>query len=198
MNDLQVSFTSIVESEEDFPVDFDDAWVWIGYSKKDKALDALFSIFEEGLDFTRNGGKSKEGPGRPMDSYFLTKDCLKEFCMLARTDKGKEVRKYFIDCEKRYLSAMKSSSAVLDKIKELIESVRKDDVDLSTALYEEIVLSYSRYARDEKKDKDSMKRIESLVRRQEEVLEKSGRLDATYIAYEFRKTLTSLVDGDAE
>jgi len=33
--------------------------------------------------------------------YALTLDCAKELAMLQRSDKGKEARKYFIECEKR-------------------------------------------------------------------------------------------------
>lgn len=40
-----------------------------------------------------NGGKLKE--------YAITIDMAKELSMLARSDKGKQARKYFIDCEKK-------------------------------------------------------------------------------------------------
>lgn len=48
----------LLDSSEEFPVSLDDAWVWLGYSRKDKALDTLKSYFETGVDFsTERGGK---------------------------------------------------------------------------------------------------------------------------------------------
>lgn len=39
--------------------------------------------------------------GRPSKEYFLTLDAAKEISMLQRSEKGKEARKYFIECEKK-------------------------------------------------------------------------------------------------
>lgn len=55
--------------------------------------------FEEEKDFTTILGKSSGG--RPSKDYALTIDCAKEISMLQRSEKGKEARQYFIECEKR-------------------------------------------------------------------------------------------------
>lgn len=89
----------LIDSDDEFPVNFEDAWQWLGYSRKDKALDTLKSYFEFGLDFSTMRGKSPTG-GRPSDSYSLTVSCLKEFGMIAKTAQGKLIRKYFIECER--------------------------------------------------------------------------------------------------
>ena len=89
----------LLDSSEEFPVSLDDAWVWLGYSRKDKALDTLKSYFETGVDFSTERGGSMTG-GRPSDSYCLTANCLKEFGMIARTEQGKLIRKYFLECER--------------------------------------------------------------------------------------------------
>ena len=39
--------------------------------------------------------------GRQPDKYYMTIDCFKSFCMMAGTSKGKGVRRYFLDCERR-------------------------------------------------------------------------------------------------
>ena len=88
----------LVESEEQFPVDLDQAFIWLGHSRKDSAVDILKSYFEEGIDF-RQTRKSNTG-GRPSDSYYLTVNCLKELGMICKTEKGKQIRKYFLECEK--------------------------------------------------------------------------------------------------
>jgi len=42
---------ALVQSNKPFPVDFDDAWRWIGYSTKQKAKNKLTNNFEEEIDF---------------------------------------------------------------------------------------------------------------------------------------------------
>jgi phage anti-repressor protein len=91
---------SMVESGERFSVDFDDAWKWVGYTTKYKAKEKLVSTFEEGIDFSTKGWKTPSG-GRPREQILLTIDCFKMFCMMAGTAKGKEVRLYFLECEKQ-------------------------------------------------------------------------------------------------
>lgn len=66
-----------------------------------------FEGFEEGKDFTsvfvdteveNNGGVQV----RKLKDYWLTVDMAKELCMMSKTEKGKEVRKYFIQVEKEF------------------------------------------------------------------------------------------------
>ena len=68
-----------------------------------------FKVFEEGQDFTsvvtttevqNNGGTQR----RELQDYLLTIDMAKELCMMSKTEKGKEVRKYFIQVEKDWNS----------------------------------------------------------------------------------------------
>lgn len=68
-----------------------------------------FKVFEEGQDFTsvvtttevqNNGGTQR----RELQDYLLTIDTAKELCMMSKTEKGKEVRKYFIQVEKNWNS----------------------------------------------------------------------------------------------
>lgn len=95
---------ALVQSKDPFPIDFDDAWKWIGYKRKDYAKDALVSSrFIKGadyvVDFSGDNRKSPSG-GRSREIIRLTIDCFKSFCMKAETEKGDEVRLYFIGCER--------------------------------------------------------------------------------------------------
>jgi anti-repressor protein len=63
------------------------------------------------LDFQENINyivslKNEQNPnslgGRPSKDYFLTIDAAKEISMLQRSKKGKEARKYFIECERQF------------------------------------------------------------------------------------------------
>lgn len=58
--------------------------------------------FEENSDYVSFEQKcSKPSGGRPSRKYFLTIDMAKELAMVERTEKGREARRYFIECEKQ-------------------------------------------------------------------------------------------------
>jgi phage antirepressor YoqD-like protein len=90
----------IAASADPFPVDFDQAWQWIGYTRKDTAKDALLRQFANSEDFTSFPVETGNG-GRPSERIMLTVECFKSFCMMAGTEQGKKVRAYFIECERR-------------------------------------------------------------------------------------------------
>lgn len=90
---------SLIQSREEFPVDFEKAWRWIEYTRKSDAKEVLEASFDKGSDFC--GEFRKNGlRGRPSEKIYLTIDCFKSFCMMAGTSKGKEVRQYFLCCER--------------------------------------------------------------------------------------------------
>ena len=71
--------------------------------------------FSENIDFC--SFLSESTGGRPSTNHQLTIEMAKEISMIQRTDKGKQARQYFIECEKKlkqhslpkdYLSALKS------------------------------------------------------------------------------------------
>lgn len=100
----------IIQSTDPFPIDFDDAWTWIGYSKKFHAKVGFETAgFIEGIDFrVLPNDRQNSKMGRPSIKIRLTLDCFKSWAMMAGTDKGKEVRCYFLACEselKRRLQA---------------------------------------------------------------------------------------------
>lgn len=94
----------LLESTDSHPVDFEVAWRWLGYQRKDYAKETLVRNFERNLDYTFDfSGLNRKNPlgGRPSDSIKLSLDCFKSFCMIAGTEKGKEVRRYFLQCERQ-------------------------------------------------------------------------------------------------
>lgn len=61
-----------------------------------------FKEFIENEDFTSVSTDTvvANGARKPIQDYVLTIDMAKELCMMSKTPKGKEVRKYFIQVEK--------------------------------------------------------------------------------------------------
>lgn len=62
--------------------------------------------FEEGLDFYSL--LSKSDGGRPSTEYYLKLDTAKEIAMVENNEKGREIRRYFIEVEKRFREQVNS------------------------------------------------------------------------------------------
>ena len=60
--------------------------------------------FEEGKDYTVKIDRVQDSLGREREAmnHVISLDMAKEISMIQRTDKGKQARQYFIECEKRY------------------------------------------------------------------------------------------------
>ncbi|MEH1808472.1 hypothetical protein [Nostoc sp.] len=95
-------------------VDFEWAWQVLGYSTKGNAKRMLTGYFEQDFDyfvqlpeespeslpyelFIINDKNSKTG--RPAEKIYLTVECFKEMGMLSKSEEGKQIRKYFLECE---------------------------------------------------------------------------------------------------
>ena len=60
--------------------------------------------FEENIDYVvckKIYAANQYGGERELQDYAITIDMAKEICMLQKSDKGREFRKYFIECEKK-------------------------------------------------------------------------------------------------
>jgi phage anti-repressor protein len=104
---LGASFRMIAESQDEYPVDLDEAREWIGYSTKGNAKTALVKDFVEGVDFLlMNNQKQSYGKGgHNAEKIYLTVDCFKQFCMMAGTPRGKQVRLHYLEIEKKFKAA---------------------------------------------------------------------------------------------
>lgn len=93
----------LVNSKEQFPVDFSDAVIWLGYTRKDSAKEKLTRNFEKGVDYSvtwRNVPHSQGSGASRVEDIFLTVETLKSIGMMVGTEQGKKIRKYFLECEK--------------------------------------------------------------------------------------------------
>lgn len=87
----------------------------------------------EGRDFTTYLEVGSSQGGRQRQDYFVTFDAAKHIGMLSNTDKGQEVREYFIACEK----ALQAKAADLptspwDIMAQLVETGRQQEQRLLT------------------------------------------------------------------
>lgn len=120
---------AIAKSTESFPVNFDEAWVWIGYSRKDAAKRVLVNNFKEGLDYRVShryvGNPIEPIGGRPSESIYLTTNCFKKFCMMAGTEAGEAVRNYYLECERRLLE-VKPQPQPTTAVTPFLDMIEKD------------------------------------------------------------------------
>ena len=96
----------LFNSNEQFPVNFDLAWMWLEYSKRSNAKRTFLTLgFIEGIDFNLliNEEVRLEGTrsiNRNIETISLSCECFKMWGMMAGTPKGKEIRLYFLECER--------------------------------------------------------------------------------------------------
>jgi anti-repressor protein len=85
--------------------------------------------FEEGQDFMvlkNEYGQNAPNPLFEKKEYALTLDCAKEIAMIQRSEKGKQARLYFIECEKKLIeSKPKLPTTYLEALEKLIETEKK-------------------------------------------------------------------------
>lgn len=77
--------------------------------------------FTEGKDFYSILSKTSDN-GRPSIDHQLTINMAKEICMLSKTERGKQARKYFIECEKLW----NEPQAVLSRALQMSQRVLAD------------------------------------------------------------------------
>jgi anti-repressor protein len=150
----------LLDSSEQFPVDFDRAWQWLGYSRKSDCLEFLKNNFVVNRDFAATAAKlhSSKG-GRPSTEYYLTVECFKMIGMMAGTEQGKQVRLYFLECEK----VAKTKSQPKTPTEALLETVQM------------LVAQERRLAVVEQRSTQSEHRIANLEQQQQDALD--GLLD---------------------
>lgn len=93
---------NFIRSSDRFPVDLAEAWEWLGYSRKDSAKRALLNAgFVPDQDFHISVEPTTTGISAFVDEkVLLTIECFKMWAMMAGTDQGRQVRLYFLECEK--------------------------------------------------------------------------------------------------
>lgn len=88
-------------STQDYVIDMENIWKWIGFARKDHCKRVIEKNFVKNTDFQvllRRAGEQVHG-GHNKETILLNIDTFKALCMLAGTDKAKEIRKYYTKLE---------------------------------------------------------------------------------------------------
>ncbi len=116
-------------STKEFIINLDDIWKWLGFSRKDPAKRVLQKHFSQNVDYKialHNSVERKNDGGYNKEHILLTVETFKTLCMLAATDKSKEIRQYYIKLEE-LLQEVISQEAV-----SLRQQLEQKDQELQT------------------------------------------------------------------
>lgn len=130
---------SFYESDEEFPIDFNEAWNWLGFARKDTAKESLLNCgftLDEDLridpEFLNHAGlmPQQKAAKSKLENIFLTVDCFKTWAMMANTAQGKVVRRYFLNCEKqlKVLASAKPVNQMKQLKPKVLDSLTLDEL----------------------------------------------------------------------
>ncbi len=121
---------------DDYPIDLGNVFKLIGFAHKGNAKRTLDKNFEEGKDFiVQLLRKDKQqhgigGAGLNEEKIMLNVETFKDLCMVARTEKGKKIRKYYRKLETLFNKLIdeerKESKKKIKELEYKIEDMESD------------------------------------------------------------------------
>jgi hypothetical protein len=102
-----VSFYSFLNYDEfnDYVVDLDDVWKWLGFVQKSNAKVVLLKHFIKDIDYKvlimQPHEQNKKGSGgHNKETILLSLNCFKKFCFKAQTKEAEKIYDYYLQIEK--------------------------------------------------------------------------------------------------
>lgn len=119
----------------DYPINLENVFKMIGFANKGNAMKTIKNNFTEGEDYKKllfrmekqvQNGKNLGGAGLNNETIMLNVDTFKNLCMLAKTNNGKKIRKYYVKLENIYNKIIKEEienqkQLLLEKETQLLE-----------------------------------------------------------------------------
>jgi hypothetical protein len=92
-------------NENDFIVDLDNIWEWLGFSTKQHSKRLLENKFKREIDYkiplTSSGKRLNDGKGGyNKEIILLTIPAFKKFCLKAETNKADQIHEYYVKMER--------------------------------------------------------------------------------------------------
>lgn len=141
--------------KDDYCIDLDDVWEWIGFSEKSKAKRTLAKNFADPEDykilqiqdkiseesFIAQVGENKipqETRGRKQEQILMTVKTFKKLCMKANTKKSNDIHEYYIKLEETLHEVIDEES---NELRLQIEEQKVQLIEQKTLLIEQKVVS---------------------------------------------------------
>ncbi|HHZ4510159.1 TPA: antA/AntB antirepressor family protein [Escherichia coli] len=152
--------------------------------------------FVENLDYILFSPNLAKTPGRRRKDYHLTLDTAKELAMVERNEKGRQIRRYFIECEKKLRNIQPVQTELQFTAEEIIllcymQLWMEKAQDLSKHLYpimKELNSSYTNKLYD-----IAFETIYMVTKNKEALLREAAQLDqSSFVVQRARPMLKSL------
>ena len=123
----------------DFVIDLDDVWKWVGFSVKIKAKTLLEKYFKEDIDYKKSLCDSVQQikhikGGQNIQKIYLNIKTFKLFCIKAETKKAHEIHDYFMKMEEIIQETINEETSELrlqlQQQNKVLENVEKDKEQL--------------------------------------------------------------------
>jgi phage anti-repressor protein len=117
----------------DYPINLEDVFKMIGFANKGNAKRTLENNFTKNEDYKSSflPTEKREIGGSLNEQLMLNIDCFKSLCMFAKTQQGKEIRKYYVKLENIYNKIIKeeieNQKLLLEKEKENTQKLLKEN-----------------------------------------------------------------------
>jgi hypothetical protein len=132
---------------DDFVIDLDDIWKWLGFSTKQKSKDLLKDNFKVDFDYKTviNVEVKNSKGGRPSEKIMMTIKTFKKMCLKANTSKANEIHEYYIKLEETLHEVIDEESNELRlqlemkddellEIKEELEMIEEENIKKSNRI----------------------------------------------------------------
>jgi len=131
------------DNKNDFVIDLDNVWKWLGFQQKVKAkalLEKNFTINKDYKLLLSQLGKQHEKTqgGHNKETFMLNVDTFKKFCLKAGTKKADEIHDYFIKLENVLQEILLEESEELKK--QLLELEDKKTQEYNVKLEKQKIL----------------------------------------------------------
>jgi phage anti-repressor protein len=122
----------------DFPINLENVFKMIGFANKGNAMKTIKSNFTKDEDYKValfHTEKRKNEGGYNKEQIMLNVDTFKNLCMIAKTEKGKAIRKYYVKLENIYNKIIKEE---IEENKLLLEQEKENTTKLIEAKEKEL------------------------------------------------------------
>ena len=122
------------DSKNDFVIDLDNVWQWLGFSQKDaskRVLEKNFLIDKDYKIFAPQVGGAKKDTrgGHNKEIIMLNIETFKKFCLKAGTKKADEIHDYFIKLENIMFEVTKEECDELKQQLNQIENIKNKEME---------------------------------------------------------------------
>jgi hypothetical protein len=149
--------------ENEFIIDLDNIWQWLGFKQKQNAKTLLEKQFRNEIDYKillmqqhklKKDGKDGRG-GHLHQTIMLTIEAFKLFCITAGTERAKQIHKYYIKLERTLQEVIKEEcndfKLQLEEQKKQLEN--KDKILEETKQEKDKILEETKQEKDKKREK---------------------------------------------